>query len=98
RGPSEGGSRSTHKTYDVLCDESTGMCHRAQPAGSLDLSGGRFGFGARIGSGRLARSTSAVGGADLDAQFGGGGRAFLGGERIDDLVDERLQEQLAQLA
>src|SRR5699024_501775 len=44
-----------------------------------------------------ARSTSAAGGVDLDAQFGGGGRAFLGGERIDDLVDERLQEQLAQL-
>src|SRR5699024_4203938 len=46
----------------------------------------------------VVRSASAVGGADLDAQFGGGGRAFLGGERIDDLVDERLQEQLAQLA
>src|SRR5699024_651919 len=27
----------------------------------------------------VVRSASAVGGADLDAQFGGGGRAFLGG-------------------
>src|SRR5699024_6870846 len=31
RGPSEGGSQPTHKTYDVLCSESTGMCVRAQP-------------------------------------------------------------------
>src|SRR5699024_1035297 len=45
-----------------------------------------------------ARPASAVGGVDLDVQFGGGGRALLGGERIDDLVDERLQEQPAQLA
>src|SRR5699024_5618110 len=46
----------------------------------------------------LARSSSAVGGADLDARFGGGGRAFLGGERIDDQDDEGLEDQLAQLA
>src|SRR5699024_636071 len=72
RGPSEGGSRSTHKTYDVLCSESTGMCVRAQP-----------GYGVRVGLGGRAGLARPQRWAELTSTFSSGevaGRSSAGNE------------------